>query len=98
MTKLTQTCLCLTLNKKNGNHWQDVRPSTSESSGLNLHFAFFKLIRTLEENILHGFKIGLKSAFFTQKSPFKPLFFYEICKILLSTSIWSCKHLKLTPS
>ena len=71
MTKLTQTCLCLTLNKKNGNHWQDVRPSTSESSGHNLHFAFFKLINTLEENI---------------------------CKILLSTSIWSCKHLKLTPS
>ena len=34
MTKLTQTCLCLTLNKKNGNHWQYVRPSTSESSGL----------------------------------------------------------------
>ena len=56
MTKLTQTCLCLTLNKKNGNHWQDVRPSTSESSGINLHFAFFKLIRTLEENILRGLK------------------------------------------
>ena len=40
MTKLTQTCLCLTLNTKNGNRWQDIRPSTSESSGLNLHFAF----------------------------------------------------------
>ena len=35
-------------------------------------------------------KIGLKFAFFTQKSPFKSLFFYEICKILLSTLIWSC--------
>ena len=84
--------------KKNGNHWQDVRPSTSESLGLNLHVAFFKLIRTLEENILRGLKDWLKNAFFTQKLPFKPLFVYEICKILLSTSIWSCKHLKLTPS
>ena len=40
ITKLPQTCLCLTLNKKSCNHLQDVRPSTSESSGLNLHFAF----------------------------------------------------------
>ena len=65
MTKLTQTCLCLTVNKKSCNHLQDVRPSTSESSGLNLHFAFFKLIRTLEENIAYYLvsKIGLKSAF-----------------------------------
>ena len=67
MTKLTQTCLCLTLNKKNGNHWQDVRPSTSESSGLNLHFAFFKLIRTLEENILRGLKDWLKKCIFHPK-------------------------------
>ena len=49
----------LTLNKKNGNHWQDVRPSTSESSGLNLHFVFFKLV-TLEENILPGLKDWLR--------------------------------------
>ena len=63
MTKQTQTCLCLTLNKKNGSHWQDVRPGISESSGLNLHFVFFKLIRTLEENILLVSKIGLKVHF-----------------------------------
>ena len=67
MIKLTQTCLCLTLNKKNGNHWQYVRPSTSESSGLNLHFAFFKLIRTLEENILRGLKDWLKKCIFHPK-------------------------------
>ena len=68
MTKLTQTCLCLTLNKKNGNHWQDVRPSTSESSGLNLHFAFFKLVRTLEENILRGLKDWLEKCIFHPKN------------------------------
>ena len=67
ITKLPQTCLCLTLNNKNGNHWQHVRPSTSESSGLNLHFAFFKLINTLEENILRGLKDWLKKCIFHPK-------------------------------
>ena len=67
MTKLTETCLCLTLNTKNGNHWQDVRPSISESTDLNLHFAFFKLIRTLEEYILHGLKDWLKKCIFHPK-------------------------------
>ena len=51
----------------NGNHWQHVRPSTSESSGLHLHFAFFKLIRTLEENILRGLKDWLKKCIFHPK-------------------------------
>ena len=67
ITKLAQIFLCLTLNKKNGNHCQYVRPSTSESSGLNLHFAFFKLIRTLEENILRGLKDWLKKCIFHPK-------------------------------
>ena len=75
ITKLAQIFLCLTLIKKNGNHCQYVRPSTSESSGLNLHFAFFKLIRLLRKIYYEVSKIGLKSAFFTQKLPFKPLFF-----------------------
>ena len=44
-----------------------VRPSTLDSSGLNLDFAFFKLIRTLEENILRGLKDWLKKCIFHPK-------------------------------
>ena len=53
--------------QKSCNHLQDVRLNTSESSGLKIHFAFFKLIRTLEEKVLHGLKDWLKKCIFHPK-------------------------------
>ena len=68
MTKLTETCLCLTLNKKK---WQSLAGCKTYAhqkvQGPNLHFAFFKLIRTLEENILRGLKDWLKKCIFHPK-------------------------------